>query len=115
MSVMLERWNDDRMDALDAKIDDMGVRLARVEVRVDDGFKQADKRFEKVESVLLEQRREMKAGFQRIDDRFQKMDDRFQKIDDRFQKMDDRLMHLLVAVMGAGATIVAAIIVTPLA
>jgi hypothetical protein len=73
MPVMLERWNDDRMDALDTKVDDMGVRLARVEVRVDDGFKKVDMRFETVETELLEQRREMKAGFQRMDDRFERM------------------------------------------
>jgi hypothetical protein len=25
MAVMLERWNDDKMDALGAKVDDMGT------------------------------------------------------------------------------------------
>lgn len=90
---MLERWNDDRMDKLAAKVDDVGVRLARVEVRVDEGFKRTD-------SDLLEQRREMKAGFQ--------------KIDDRLDRLNDRLTHLLVAIVGAGATITAAMLTTSL-
>ena len=81
MSVMLECWNDDKMDALEAKVDDVDVRLARVEVRVDEGFKRTD-------SELLEQRREMRAGF---------------------EKIDDRLTHVLVGVIAAGATIAATI------
>jgi len=41
-AAMLERWNDDKMDALAAKPDGLDVRLARVEVRVDEGFKRTD-------------------------------------------------------------------------
>ncbi len=100
MPVMLERWNDDKMDALDAKVGEMHVRLARVEVRVDDGFKEVDKRFEqvdkrleKVDTELLEQRREMKAGF---------------------EKLNDRLTHLFVAVIGAAAIVAGAIFTAPL-
>jgi predicted RNase H-like nuclease (RuvC/YqgF family) len=73
MAMMLERWNDEKMDALAAKVDGMDVRLARVEVKVDERFEQVDKRFERVESELHEQRletselrREMKAGFDRM-------------------------------------------------
>jgi hypothetical protein len=66
MPVMLERWNDDRMDALGAKVDDMDVRLARVEVRVDEGFR-------KVDTELREQRQAMKAGFDCVDERFERM------------------------------------------
>ena len=73
MAVMIEPPKDD-------EVDDMGVRLARVEVRVDQGFKkvderfeQVDERFERVEGELLEQRREIKAGFEKLDDRFQRM------------------------------------------
>jgi len=107
MPVMLERWNDDKMDALDAKVGEMHVRLARVEVRVDDGFKQVDKRFEqvdkrleqvdkrfeRVDTELLEQRREMKAGF---------------------EKLNDRLTHLFVAVIGAAALAAGAILTAPM-
>jgi hypothetical protein len=100
MPVMLERWNDDKMDALDTKVADMNVRLTRVEVGVDQGFKkvderfeQVDKRFERVDTELLEQRREMKAGF---------------------EKLNDRLTHLFVAVIGAAAIVAGAILTAPL-
>jgi hypothetical protein len=99
MPVMLERWNDDKMDALDAKVDGVDVRLTRVETKVDEGFEQVDKRFERVdkrfervEGELLEQRREMKAGF---------------------DKLGDRMTHALLAVIGAGATIATAVIAAP--
>lgn len=48
MPVMLERWNDDKMDALDAKVDGL-------------------------DRELREQRHEMKAGFERVEDRFERM------------------------------------------
>jgi hypothetical protein len=48
MPVMLERWNDDKMDALAAEVRGLGTELR-------------------------EQRREMKAGFERVDDRFDRM------------------------------------------
>jgi hypothetical protein len=48
MPVMLERWNDDKMDALAAKVDG-------------------------IEAQLLELQRDTKAGFERLDDRFDRM------------------------------------------
>ena len=55
MAVMLERWNDDKMDALDAKVDGLGgqMREQRQEMR--------------------ELRLDTKAGFERIDDRFERL------------------------------------------
>jgi len=52
MPVMLERWNDDRMDALAAKVDGIDVQLLelRRETRED----------------MRELRREMKEGFERM-------------------------------------------------
>ncbi len=93
MPVMLERWNDDKMDALEAKVDDVDVRLARVEVRLTRVEVRVDEGFKRTDSELLEQRREMKAGF---------------------EKLNDRLTHMLMAVMGAGATIVAAVLTASL-
>ena len=100
MSVMLERWNDDKMDALDAKVDgldskvtDVDGRLTRVEVRVDEGFKRTD-------TELLEQRREMKAGFEGLNERF-----------DRMQRtMLWAAVTIIVALLGSGSAIVAALI-----
>ncbi|HET8863117.1 MAG TPA: hypothetical protein VFM94_07695 [Solirubrobacterales bacterium] len=48
MPVMLERWNDDKMDALSEKVDRLGVEMR-------------------------EWRQEMKAGFERVDDRFERL------------------------------------------
>ena len=41
-------------------------------------------------SDIGEFRREMQAGFARMDDRFEKIDDRFAKIDERFGRIDER-------------------------
>lgn len=107
MAVMIEPPKDD-------EVDDMGVRLARVEVRVDQGFKkvderfeQVDERFERVEGELLEQRREIKAGFEKIDDRFERLDDRFERMQ---RTMLWAAVTIIVAMLGSGSAIVAALI-----
>ena len=100
MPVMLERWNDDKMDALDAKVTDMNVRLTRVEVGVDQGFKKVDERFEQVDAGLLEQRREMRAGFEKLDDRFERMQ----------RTMLWAAVTIIVAPLASGSGIVAALI-----
>jgi hypothetical protein len=51
---MLERWNDDKMDALEVKVDSLGAQMREL-------------------------RHEMKAGFERIDARFERVDDRFER------------------------------------
>jgi hypothetical protein len=53
MSVMLERWNDDKMDSLAAKVDGLGVRM--------------EKGFERVDSELGEQRKELRELNVRLD------------------------------------------------
>ena len=55
METMRESWTDDRLDDLNSKVDDL-----RVEMK------------EEFASV----RREMREGFDRVDDRFQAMDER---------------------------------------
>ena len=66
MPVMLERWNDDKMDALDA-------RVSAVYAKVDDLARRMEKGFERVDAELREQRHDMKAGFERIDERFERL------------------------------------------
>lgn len=73
MPVMLERWNDDRMDALDAKVGvldrKVGVLDAKVnavDAKVDDLDRRMEKGFARVDADLREQRQEMKAGFERM-------------------------------------------------
>lgn len=51
MPVMLEHWNDDKMDALDVKVDALAA--------------QPEKGFKRVDAELREQRRAMKVGFER--------------------------------------------------
>ena len=114
MPVMLERWNDDKMDALDAKVGDMNVRLTRVEVGVDQGFKKVDERFEQVDK-----------RFEQVDKRFEQVDKRFERVDTElleqrremkagFEKLNDRLTQLFVAVIGAAAIVAGAILTAPL-
>ena len=103
MAVMLERWNDDKMDALAAKVDDHGRQLS--EIRLE----------------LREQRKEMKGGFEKLDGRFEKLDGRFEKLDGRFEKLGERLekiqrtmlwaaVTIIVALLGSGSAIIAALI-----
>jgi hypothetical protein len=66
MPVMFERWNDDKMDALEAKV-------AAVDAKVDDLAGRMEKGFTRVDAELREQRQDMKAGFERVDERFERM------------------------------------------
>jgi hypothetical protein len=64
MPVMLERWNDDKMDALDAKVGGLGAQMGEL---------QKEMREERHETrrEMRELRHEMRAGFERVDDRFE--------------------------------------------
>ena len=86
MPVMLERWNDDRMDALEAKVDDLaeGLREHRQESR--------------------ELRQEMRTGFTRIDGRFE-------RVDGRFERMQRTMLAAAIAISSSFITGFAAAIV----
>jgi hypothetical protein len=73
MPVMLEHWNDDNMDALKTEIDGLGCRVGELDRRMELGFEQVGKRLEEVNAELREQRRDIKSGFERVDDRFERM------------------------------------------
>ena len=89
MAVMLERWNDDKMDGLEAKVDGMDLRLTRVEVKVDGlGTQMGEIRHE-----LREERKETKAGFDRIQ-----------------RTMLWAAVTIIVALLGSGSAIVTALI-----
>lgn len=45
MAVMLERWNDDKMDALAGKVDALGTDVAVLNTKID----ALDKRFEQID------------------------------------------------------------------
>jgi hypothetical protein len=55
MPVMLERWNDDRMDALAAKVDVLAVKVNGIEVKLGEQGQE-----------LRELRQDTKAGFERL-------------------------------------------------
>jgi hypothetical protein len=59
MPVMLERWNDDKMDALEAKVDGLDGKVKDLDRRM-------GKSFEKVDTELREQRQDTKAGFEAV-------------------------------------------------
>lgn len=78
-------------------------RLDDFRADVDHRFDAAGKRADRFEAELVRLRSEMKAGFERMDDRFARIDDRFERMDDRFE----RLHHLLFA---AAAGVIVALI-----
>jgi hypothetical protein len=76
MAVMIEPRKEDETDPvadLGNRVSVLEVKLDGLSTKVDEGFEQVDKRFERVEGELREQRKEMKAGFDRLDDRFVRM------------------------------------------
>ena len=95
MERMRESWTDERLDDLNHKVDagfdrlDADIRGLRVEART--------------EFVAL--RGEMKAGFDRVDERFERMEHR---LDERFESLHRLLIQftgaLLAALIGLIAT-----------
>ncbi len=80
MESMPAEWSDKRLDDLNGHVAsgfdriDSDIRGLRVETRT--------------EFVGL--RGEMKAGFERVDERFERVDERFERIDKRFERIDKR-------------------------
>src|ERR1043165_5725343 len=92
MAVMMsprERWTDERIDDLSAKVD-RGFSEVKTEMR--EGFARMEARFEK------------------IDKRFEKIDGRFKDVDERFEKIDGRFHDLNRTLIGAGALIIATLL-----
>jgi chaperonin cofactor prefoldin len=98
MPVMLDRWNDDKMDALEAKV--IGLADQMSEHRQETRELRRELRQE-----IHGLRQEMKAGFDRIDDRSERVDDRFERIDDRFERIDDRFERMQRAMLNAAVAI----------
>jgi hypothetical protein len=89
MAVMLENRSDEGLDALSAKVDDLGAQMER-------GFK-------RIAAELREQRRETKAGFDRVYARFDRVDDRFERVNERFDRVNERferIHRLMIQICG---------------
>ncbi len=99
-SSMLERWNDDKMDALAGKVDDLGESMRELRTEIREERKQT-------RAELLEQRKETNTRF---DDQQRVMNTRF---DDLQHAINTRFDRMLWAVFGAAATICVAVITAP--
>lgn len=82
MPVMLERWNDDKMDALDAKVDGL-------------------------DREMRELRHEMKAGFERIEDRFERFEGRFERMQHLMVQVTVAISGSMIVGFGAMAAAIA--------
>lgn len=99
-----EKWTDERLDELNKKVDD-GFADVRDEMRAG---------FTRVDGEIKGLRREMDARFDKVDSRFDKVDARFEAINARFEALTQELFRgavaIIVAVVGAAAAIIAALI-----
>ena len=105
MAVMLERWNDDKMDALDGKVDGLQAGLSKTGDKLDG----LDKRVGRVEAGLAR----ADAKLDGLDGRVGRLEESVAKVDDRLDRLNGRLLAVLIAVIGAGATIAAAVLAAP--
>jgi hypothetical protein len=99
MAVMMtprERWTDERIDDLSAKVD-LGFSEVKTEMR--EGFARMEALFEKVDE-----------RFEKVDERFKEVDWRFEKIDERFEKIEGRFHDLNRTFIGGGAVVIAALL-----
>lgn len=78
---MTARWTDDRMDDLKLQVDNLGCRM-------EEGFaeqrKEMNARFDRLEQSL-------ETRFDKVDERFEAVDRRFEAVDRRFERMDAKM------------------------
>jgi hypothetical protein len=91
MESMRESWTDARLDDLNLRVGsgfdrlDTDLRSLRVESRT--------------EFVAL--RGEIKAGFDRVDERFERVDERFDCMNERFEELHRLLVQSVVVLLAA--------------
>jgi uncharacterized coiled-coil DUF342 family protein len=66
MPVMLERWNDDKMDALSGKVDGLGEQMREQRQEMREWRKEMKASVDRVDDRLDELRKETKEGFEAI-------------------------------------------------
>ncbi len=114
MESMRESWTDKRLDDLNEKVGrgfdrvDANLRAHRVETRTEfvalrgemkAGFDRIDQRFEGTD-----------ARFEGTDARFEGIDRRFEKIDERFDRIDERFDALHRLLIQSGVVLFATLI-----
>jgi hypothetical protein len=111
METMPAEWSDKRLDDLNGHVAsgfdriDSDIRGLRVETRTEfvalrgemkAGFDRMDERFERVDDRFERMDQTFDERFERIDERFERVDERFDRINERF----DALHRLLVQSAG---------------
>jgi outer membrane murein-binding lipoprotein Lpp len=69
MAVMLERWNDERMDGLEGKVERLDTKVDGLDTKVE----VLDAKVDGLDERMREQRQDMKAGFERVEERFERL------------------------------------------
>jgi tetrahydromethanopterin S-methyltransferase subunit G len=91
MQTMPEKWTDERLDDLNAKV---------------------DRGFERVDVEIADLGTEMNARFDKVDDRFDQVNAR---IDQRFDALNERFDRLYRAMLGFGGALLIAFVASNLA
>jgi hypothetical protein len=73
MQTMRESWTDERLDDFRAEVNRRFDGVDRRFDGVDRRFDAVDHRFDRVEGEIRDLRLDMKAGFERMDDRFERL------------------------------------------
>jgi len=79
-------WNDDRLDAL--------------ELKVDEGFRHVDRRFEQIDK-----------RFEQIDKRFEQIDRRFERLENSMESLRRMMMTFCVGMAGCFLTLFTTLLV----
>ena len=66
MPVMLERWNDDKMDALEHKVDDLGDQMCEQRGEMHELRREVRREIGGMRQEMDGLRQEMKVGFERM-------------------------------------------------
>lgn len=109
MPVMLERWNDDKMDGLAAKVDDFGVQLREQRQEMNELRKaQRDETRElrqEMKDLGQEMRQEMKDLGQEMrhemKDLQKEMKAGFERVDGRFERVERMMTQAAIALSGS--------------
>lgn len=63
MAVMLERWNDDKMDALAAKVDDLGILMREQRMEMREQWSEMNARFDSLQRMMITAAIMLSVGF----------------------------------------------------